>query len=292
MRYLLMVLLWLVPVIGSGADEVADAQPVPPLTGPVVDLTHTLSDAERQQIETRIRQLAEERGSQIQVLIVPTTRPEAIEQYSIRVVEQWKLGRQSIDDGVLLLVAKDDRRMRIEVGYGLEGAIPDAIAKRIISEIIAPRFRRGEFAQGILAGVDQLARLIEGEQLPPPRRGQDRRTSDRLDGFLPIIFFFAIFFGPVARSLFGRLPGAGLAAAIAGGGFWLMTAATVASLLVAFIVFVVVLIFSGGGRSSFPGNRGGYGGGFGGNWPGGMGGGGGWSGGGGGFGGGGASGGW
>ncbi len=293
-RPLLILWLLLAPTLGAAADTSLDVQPVPPLTGPVVDLTHTLSDAEIARIESRIRQLASERGSQIQVLIVPTTRPEAIEQYSIRVVERWKPGRKSIDDGVLLLIAKDDRRMRIEVGYGLEGAIPDAIAKRIIAEIIAPYFRRGQFGAGVAAGVEQIARLIEGESLPPPTK-RGARSGDGLDGFLPIIVFFAIFFGPFARALFGRLPGAGLTAAVAGGGFWMLTSTLIGSIMVAVIVFAVVLLFSGGGRSSFPGNGGGYGGGFGGNWPGGMGGiggGGGWSGGGGGFGGGGASGGW
>jgi len=284
---ILLVLLLLAPLTGFGE------QPVPDLRMPVTDLTGTLSPADSQAIESRIRQIEAGHGSQIAVLIVDTTHPETIEQYAIRVAENWKLGREGVDDGVLLLVARQDHRIRIEVGYGLEGAIPDVTAKRIIEEYITPAFRRGEFGQGILAGVDLLGQRIEGEPLPPPQPRSTRNASAPLEGFLPIVFFFAIFFGPLVRSIFGRIPGAAIAGGLAGGGFWLASSALAASLITGLIVFVVVLLFSGGGRGSFPGAGGGYGGGFGGSWPGGGSiGGGGWSGGGGGFGGGGASGSW
>ncbi len=284
---ILLILLLLAPVLAFGE------QPVPELRAPVTDLTGTLSQEEIQAIETRIRQLEAEHGSQIAVLIVDTTRPETIEQYAIRVAEKWKLGRKDVDDGVLLLVALRDHRVRIEVGYGLEGAIPDVTAKRIIEEYITPAFRRGKFGQGIQNGVELLARRIEGEPLPPPNPGARRASSSPLEGFLPIVFFFAIFFGPLVRSIFGRIPGATIAGGLAGGGFWLLSSALVASLITGLIVFLVVLLLSSGGRGSFPGTGGRYGGGFGGNWPSGGGiGGGGWSGGGGGFGGGGASGSW
>ncbi|HBS27731.1 MAG TPA: hypothetical protein DD827_11530 [Gammaproteobacteria bacterium] len=267
---------------------------VPTLSRPVTDLTGTLSAAEISAIEAQIQQLEATKGSQIAVLIVATTMPEVIEQYAIRVVDQWKLGREGIDDGVLLLVAKDDRKLRIEVGYGLEGVIPDAIAKRVIAETITPKFKQQQFADGISAGVGQLAKLIDGEPLPPSSKRR-QQSAESFDSYIPMIFFTLVFLGPVMRSIFGRILGAVATGGLAGFGFWAITAALFGSSLVGIIVFLLVLLFSGGGRSSFPGGpRGGYGGGFGGSWPSGGGGfgGGGWSGGGGGFGGGGASGGW
>jgi uncharacterized protein len=138
------------------------------LNSPVIDLTDSLSQSSIQEISNKILTLQKEKGSQIQVLIIPTTQPEEIEQYSIRIAEASKIGRKGVDDGVILLVAKNDRRLRIEVGYGLEGVIPDALARRIISEIITPQFKKGNFDQGISEGVDAIANLIRGEELPPP----------------------------------------------------------------------------------------------------------------------------
>ncbi|HSD60573.1 MAG TPA: YgcG family protein, partial [Burkholderiales bacterium] len=144
--------------------------PVPPLQARVTDLTRTLSGGQQAALERRLAAFEQKKGSQVAVLIVPSTRPETIEQYAIRVAEQWKLGRKGVDDGALLLVAKDDREVRIEVGYGLEGVLPDATAKRIISEVIVPRFRQGDFAGGIDAGVGRMISVIEGEPLPPPQQ--------------------------------------------------------------------------------------------------------------------------
>src|SRR5471030_2155824 len=141
---------------------------VPPLTGRVVDQTGTLSAGDIAALTQVLRDLETRKGSQVAVLIVPTTEPESIEQYSIRVAEAWKIGRKKIDDGALLLVAKNDRKPRIEVGYGLEGALNDASAKRIIDETITPRFRSGDFAGGISVGVDRIIRVIDGEKLPAP----------------------------------------------------------------------------------------------------------------------------
>ena len=151
-------------LIGSAQADVE----VPPLKARVTDLTNTLSPPVREALEQRLAAFESAKGTQIAVLIVPTTQPEAIEQYSIRVVEQWKLGRKGVDDGVLLLVAKDDRKMRLEVGRGLEGAVPDAVAKRITADIIAPYFKLGDFASGIAMGVERLINVIEGEPLPEP----------------------------------------------------------------------------------------------------------------------------
>ena len=264
-------------------------QSIPNLKSRVTDLTNTLTSVQIQQLEQRLTQLETEKGSQLAVLIIPTTLPESIEQYAYRVAEQWKLGRENTDDGVLLLVAKNDRKLRIEVGYGLEGAIPDAIAKRVIAETITPYFKIGDFFSGIYAGTDQLAKLIQGEPLPPPSQ-QNWEPA----GFQDLLFFliFILFFAPALRSLFGRLIGSGVAGGFAGFLTWSITATMLGSVFAGVAIFLLALLFHRGGRSNFPGGRGrgGYGGGFGGSWPSGRGGG--FGGGGGGFGGGGASGGW
>ena len=148
----------------AAAAEVA----VPPLVGRVVDQTGTLSSGDVASLQQTLRDFEARKGSQIAVLIVPTTAPETIEQYSLRVAEIWKIGRKKIDDGALVVVAKDDRKLRIEVGYGLEGALTDVTSKRIIDEIITPRFRSGDFAGGISLGVDRIIRVIDGEKLPAP----------------------------------------------------------------------------------------------------------------------------
>ncbi len=271
-----------------GVKNTHAEQPVPEFKSRVVDLTNTLTATQKQLLEQQLKHLEETKGSQLAVLLVPTTKPETIEQYSIRVAEKWQLGRKGIDDGVLLLIAKNDRKLRIEVGYGLEGVIPDAVAKRVISEIITPYFKAGDFYGGIEAGVHQLVRLIEGEPLPAPKQQDDYREP----GVQDLLFFlvFILFFAPAFRSLFGRLIGSGVAGGIAGLLTWAVTATLVASIVAGIAIFLLALMFTSGGRSNFPGGRGGYyGGGFGGGWSGGGGFGGG---GGGGFGGGGASGGW
>ncbi len=260
-------------------------QPVPPLEAHVTDLTGTLGAAERDALDKRLAALDESKGSQIAVLIVPTTRPEAIEQYSIRVVDAWKLGRKAVDDGVLLLVAKDDREVRIEVGQGLEGAIPDVIAKRIIEEHITPSFRDGNFAAGINAGVDAIVARVEGEPLPEPKTRASASQADVGDLFVKTLFI-AFFAAPILRSMFGRLFGAAAGAAGGGALWFLSTGALTLGGLGALVAGLVVLLI-GGGRGGGPWitGSGHGGGGFGG-------GGGGFSGGGGGFSGGGASGRW
>ncbi|MBN9600465.1 MAG: YgcG family protein [Afipia sp.] len=264
---------------------------VPPLTGRVVDQTATLSAAEISDLEQKLKAFEDRKGSQIAVLIVPTTAPEALEQYGIRVVEQWKLGRKKVDDGALLLVAKDDRKLRIEVGYGLEGVLNDATAKRIIDEIITPRFKAGDFAGGINAGVDRMIGVIDGEPLPAPKPLQRMSpgTLDALGEFFPVIIIGALVAGSVLRAMFGRLFGA----LLTGGGLaflaWLFVGLWSVALIVGLIGFVFTLVgdavTSGGpGGFSSGGSRGGS------SW--GSSGGGGFSGGGGSFGGGGASGSW
>src|ERR1044072_3471463 len=150
---------------------------VPPLTGRVIDKTGTLGSSDIASLDKTLRDFEARKGSQIAVLIVPTTQPETIEQYSIRVAEAWKIGRKKIDDGAILVVAKDDRKLRIEVGYGLEGGVTDATAKRIIDEGITPKFRSGDFAGGIADGVGRILRVIDGEPLPAPAKPQQGTTG-------------------------------------------------------------------------------------------------------------------
>lgn len=277
----LLAVLWL--CAGMLLPTAAHAEvAIPALKTYVTDLTRTLTPNQQDTLEQLLKSLDKRKGSQIAVLIVPSTRPEAIEQYSIRVADAWKLGRKGIDDGALLLVAKDDHELRIEVGRGLEGVLPDAVANRIINEIIVPFFKQGDLYGGIQAGSVRMIRIIEGEPLPPVSAKQPG-WSGVLD-YLPVIFIGIIAVGGMLRAIFGRLVGAGIVASIAGIIFWAIMGTLFGSLLVGVIIFIFVL--AGGGRRGF--GSGGLGGGMGG---GGFGGGG-FSGGGGGFGGGGASGRW
>ncbi|MHB1142474.1 MAG: TPM domain-containing protein [Sulfuricaulis sp.] len=263
---------------------------VPPLTARVTDLTGTLSPSQRDALEQELRAFETRKGSQIAVLIVPTTQPEVIEQYALRVTEAWKLGRKGVDDGVLLLIVRDDRALRIEVGYGLEGAIPDAVANRVIDEIIVPFFKQGDFYGGIQAGVARLIRLIDGEPLPPPQ-ARDRSWSGIAD-LLPVAFIAVMIGGGFLGSLLGRLIGAAVSGGIVGIVFWITIGSLLGALAAGVVVFLFTLALGGsggrGGRGDFGGWSGGYSSGSGG-WSSG---GGGFSGGGGGFGGGGASGRW
>ena len=274
-RILLAILL--LTALPWAAAEVA----VPPLKARVTDLTGTLTADQVAGLEARLARLEGRRGSQVAVLIVPTTQPESIEQYSIRVVEQWKLGRARVDDGVLLLVAKDDRKLRIEVGRGLEGAIPDAYARRIIDEAITPRFKRGEFHEGITVGLDRIVRLVDGESLPPP--AAQRETPEWDWGSDWVFVGFVLFLGIAGflQSMMGRLLGAGAGGAAAGIIVYFLAGLGLA--LVAGILVFFLSLLGGGARGGIWSSGGGYSGG---------GGGGGYSGGGGSFGGGGSSGSW
>jgi uncharacterized protein len=278
--------LLLVAALAAGGVR-ADVA-VPPLERRVTDLTGTLSADEVAGLEQTLAAFEARKGSQIAVLIVPTTAPESIEQYSIRVAEQWKLGRKGIDDGALLLVARDDRALRIEVGYGLEGAMPDIAAKRIVSDVIVPYFRNGDFYGGIRAGVDQMISVIDGEPLPEPDKSW-RAQPGGIEGFLPVLLIGAVVAGGLLRLIFGRLLGAGITAGLAGFLTFMLVGALGIAIFAAIIAGVVALVgnvprkgWSSGGRGGLGGGWGGGGGGFGG----------GFGGGGGGFGGGGASGRW
>lgn len=258
--------------------------PVPTLNARVTDQVGVLSAEQRGELETTLQAFEQRKGAQIAVLIVPTTAPESIEQFALRVVEQWKLGRTKVDDGALLLIAMTDRALRIEVGYGLEGALNDATCKRIISEIITPRFAQGDVHGGINAGVQQMIRVIDGEPLPAPRAAP-KSPGSALEHHFPVLFLITLFAGGMLRMVFGRSMGAAATGALVGGLAWMF----IGALSVALLAGVAALLFTLlGGGVGLPGSRGDYGGGLGG---GGFGGGG-FGGGGGGFGGGGASGKW
>jgi uncharacterized protein len=253
---------------------------VPELTRRVTDLTATLSAGQTASLENELAAFEARKGSQIAVLILPTTRPEDIAQFGIRVADQWKIGRKKIDDGVILIVAKNDRQLRIEVGYGLEGAIPDAIAKRVIAETITPYFKAGDYYGGIEAGVQQLMKLIDGEPLPPPSTSGNGAGGGVGEGPFVILIVGGLVAGWLLSLLMNR-PAAGGIAALGSG--------AVGAMLLGFtpvLLFIAIFVFAGV-ASGFRGGGGwssGGGGGFGG--------GGSWGGGGGGFGGGGASGSW
>ncbi len=168
MRKVTLPVLWLLFLFLLAPAYAQDLLAIPDLKSRVTDQTGTLSEIAIESISNRLQELETKKGSQVAVLLVATTRPETIDAYSIRVVEQWKLGRKNMDDGVLFLIVKEDRTMRIEVGYGLEGALTDALSRRIIDEMVTPLFSLGDFGGGIRAGVDALAKVIEGETLPEP----------------------------------------------------------------------------------------------------------------------------
>jgi uncharacterized protein len=292
---LLLCLLLLLWIPFAARAEVA----VPPLRSPVTDLTQTLTGAEAAALEQKLRAFEARKGSQVGVLLVPTTAPETIEQYAIRVAETWKLGRRSVEDGVLLVVAKEDHTVRIEVGTGLEGALPDVIANRITDQVMVPRFRDGRFAEGINEGVDRIIAVLDGEPLPAPERRahSGQRRGEGVGTLLPLMLMLVFVGSGIARQVFGGIGGASAMAGVAGVIAWALTSIIGVAVGAGLIAFLFTLMGGGGGGGGgwTSGRRGGWGSGMGGGGFGGFGGGGGgggWSGGGGGFSGGGASGRW
>ena len=237
--------------------------PVPALSGRVIDQTGTLNGEQKASLEQTLQAFEARKGSQVAVLLVPTTEPETIEQFSLRVAEQWKLGRKKVDDGALLIVAKNDRTLRIEVGYGLEGALSDLVAKRIVSDVIVPRFKQQDFAGGITAGVDQMIRVIDGEALPAPASRAGSRPAAgfaALEQYAPVLFVLAMVVGGVLRAVLGRFPGAFVTGGIVGVLAWFVVGA-VSVAVIAGVIALIVTLFGGGlgGRGS--GGLGGFGGG-------------------------------
>ena len=262
---------------------------VPPLTARVTDLTGTLTREQQAGLERMLQEFEARKGTQLAVLIVPTTKPEPIEQFALRVGEQWKIGRTKVDDGAILVVAKEDRTVRIEVGYGLEGVLNDATASRIIREIIVPRFRQGDFYGGINAALDRMMRLIDGEPLPEPARSSPAAEGGFLQ-LLPVLLIVALVGGAILRAILGRFLGAAATGGAVGFIAWMLAGAVAIALLAGVLAFIFTL--GGGAGRRYYGGRGFPGGGMGFPRGGGSWGGGGFRGGGGSFGGGGASGRW
>ena len=265
-----------------GFSGLASAQvAVPPLAGHVTDLTATLTPAQKESLEQTLAAFEARKGSQLAVLLLPTTAPEGIDQYALRVAEQWKIGRAKVDDGAILVVAKDDRTLRLEVGYGLEGALSDIVSKRIISDTIVPRFKQGDYSGGIGAGVAQIIRVVDGEALPSPA-SQRTQGPDDLRQMFPFLLIVVLVVGGVLRNTIGKLAGSVVTGALVGVLAWLLLGAVLLAVLAGLVATVVTLLGGGAvlrGIGGMGGGRGGFGGG-------------GFRGGGGGFGGGGASGRW
>ena len=236
--------------------------PVPPLAARVTDLTQTLSASERQALEAKLADWEARTSNQLVVLLVPTTQPEPIEAYSLRVAEKWKIGRKGQDNGALFLVAKSDRKMRIEVGYGLEGVLPDVTANRIIREDVAPAFRDGRFAAGINAGVDRIMAVVGGQSSAPSGINQIaskvRGSGLDFETIFVILFFVIPIAGGILRRLFGRLGGS----VIGGGGIGALIGFFAGSIVLGFvawgIAFLVMLAMGMGGGMASRGGRGGW----------------------------------
>lgn len=255
---------------------------VPQLVGHITDTTGTLSQEQQAQLEQKLTTFESQRGTQLAVLIIPSVGSEGIEQFALRVAEQWKLGRKQVDDGVILLVAKDDRTVRIEVGYGLEGALSDIVSKRIISESIVPRFKQGDFFGGIESGIDKIVGMVGGEPLPETKSSPQTRIPS-IQQFFPFVFIVALGLGSVLRNIFGKVGGSFISGVLVAGLAWFLIGIFLYAALAGMAVMLVNLVGAG---TVLRGVGGLYGGGYGGSGSGGF------RGGGGGFGGGGASGRW
>ncbi len=245
--------LWALGLMLCLASGFAHAElvAIPELSSRVTDLTQTLSQAEQAQLEQKLAAFEAKKGSQIALLIVPTTQPEDIAQYSIRVVEKWKIGREKVDDGVLVLIAKDDRKLRIEVGYGLEGAIPDLYAKRIISEVISPKFKQGDFYGGLDAGLDKIIGLVDGEALPTP--GTAEFNGMGVMDILPMLLFGGLITGLVLRGMFGTFFGSALNGGLLGGLVWLLGVALGGAAIFGAIAFFITMMLGARGINAYGG---------------------------------------
>jgi len=271
----LIAFAWLCLALPGWAGELL---PLPPLAARVTDLTATLAAGQVAALDESLAAIEREKGAQVAILLLPTTQPETIEDFGVRLAEAWKVGRRGVNDGVIVIVAKNDRKMRIEVGYGLEGAIPDAVAKRIVAETMAPRFRQGDFAGGLDAAVAALGGLIRGEALPAPAAAAggasgSHGASDQ-DGVV-VMLFLVVGLAAVLRAILG-LFGSLAASAVAGWLAWSVFASWIAVAIAAVAAFLFSFArgsgggggissgggsWSGGGSGGFSGGGGSFGGG-------------------------------
>ena len=247
-------LAWLAfALIASFAPRAPAQVPVPKFEALVTDLTGTLTAQQQATLEEKLASFQARKGAQIAVLMLATTEPEDIAQFGIRVADAWKVGRAEPDDGVILLVAKDDRALRLEVGRGLEGALTDALSSRIINDTIAPLFKQGDFYGGINAGLDQVIRVIDGEALPAPDQHWQKGTGPdgRAIGSLPVLFIGVFILSGILRRVAGRGLGALLAAILVGGAVYLVIRWLP---FAAFAALFAALLVAGGGAGG-RGNR-------------------------------------
>lgn len=260
---LLLAWLWLLPVQAQTAGT--QRLPVPALAGRVIDQTHTLGADAQQRLSQQLKALEDATGAQVVVLMVPTTAPEDIAAYANRVAQDWKIGRRDIGDGLLIVVAKDDRRMRIEVARRLEGAVPDIKAAQIIDQAMKPRFRQDDYAGGLSAAIDQLSLLIRGEELPAPvprSAAPARSIGDYADFLLPLLFFGFPLAIALARSIFGRGLGSLVVAGLAGAAAFFVTSSLLIAGMAAFFGLLITLLSNlsriGGGPYISSGSSGGW----------------------------------
>jgi uncharacterized protein len=265
MKIIVSIVALLLSVCGVGA-QAQGVQPVPALTARVVDTTGTLDATARQQLEEKLAALEQRKGSQVVLLMVPTTQPEDIASYANRVANDWKIGRKGVGDGVLVIVAKGDRKLRIEVAKTLEGAIPDLAAKQIIDEALAPKLRQGDYAGGLSDTVDRITQRIDPESLPAPDKKRANTGGFNMQGVgfqwmdIAIFLLFAVpIGGAVARSIFGNKLGALVTGGIVGGLAFFVTASVVLA-VIAFVAALIFTLMSSLGRLA-AGGRSGYGGG-------------------------------
>ena len=276
--------LWLASSAHAQGVTPQDVQPVPPLSARVIDQTATLTEPQTTALIQKLALIETQRGAQVAVLMVASTQPEDIASFGQRVAETWKIGRRDVGDGLVIVVAKNDRRVNIEVAKTLEGAIPDVLAGRVISDQIKPAFKAGDYAGGLNAAIDRLDKAIAGEALAAPSQRSGSRDANRglLGGIdlqtLAIFLFVGVpIAGAVLTRIFGRKLGAVVTGGAVGGVAWLLTASLMvaggAGLIALFLIGVMGLgsgragsgpiIWGGGGGGGFGGgSSGGGGGGF------------------------------
>jgi uncharacterized protein len=232
-------------------------RPIPALSSHVTDVTNTLSAGERQALDSKLSAWEARTTNQLAVLVVPTTTPEAIEDYGIRVADAWKIGQKGNDNGAIFIVAKDDKRMRIEVGYGFEGVLTDVTSRRIIAENVAPLFSQGKFAEGIDAGVDRIIAVVDdGNPLPPPgKTARKPARSGNIDfGTLFIVMLVAVpIIGGVLRSMLGNFGGSIVGGGIAGVAAWFVAGSLLIAGAAGVVAFFIILFSILGGRGGFGG---------------------------------------
>lgn len=270
--------------LGLAHADTGALAPVPALTARVMDQTATLNTAQRQTLENQLTALEQARGSQVVVLLVPTTQTEDIAAFANRVADAWKIGRKGVGDGLLIVVDKQDRRVRIEVARALEGAIPDLAAHRITDEVMIPAFKQGDFAGGLTQGISQIDKLIAGEALPAPAPSAQPKPAtssgsdmslDTILGFLAAAATIGFLIVTAVASLLSKLLGDtwGIIGThlLFGGLAWALTGNWVAGVIAMVVVAALFLwgIFGGsfvggGGSSSGGGFSSGGGGSFGG----------------------------